>query len=66
MIKLELLEPCQNCKDFEPIKTNEFDTFYEGGCCYYATVTCGNTEKCRALIQYLQKYLQKEVKKNGE
>ena len=61
MIKLELLEPCQNCKDFEPIKTNEVDTFYDGKCYYYATVTCENTEKCRALIQYLQK----EIEKNG-
>ena len=62
MITLQLLEPCENCPKFTPVKTNEFDTFHEFEVEHHATVTCKNIGICSELLEYLKK----EAKKNGK
>ncbi len=63
MIKLELLDACQNCPDFDPIKTNGYDLMCMGEVIERnCTITCENIEECRALLDYLKK----EEKKNGK
>ncbi len=59
MINLELLDACQNCPNLEPIKTNEFDAFYQGDIQHHITISCENIEKCRALLKHLQKEVEK-------
>lgn len=62
MIKLELLDACQNCPDLQPIKTNGVELMCMGEVIERTcTITCVNIDKCRVLLEYLQK----EVKKNG-
>ena len=61
MITLELLEPCQNCTSLDPVKSSEFDTFCRGESEHHCTITCGNIDKCKRLLEYLSK----EVKNNG-
>ena len=62
MIKLELLDACHSCQHFEPIKTNNHTLMYEDTVVEITCdITCSNIEKCRALLEHLQK----EVKKNG-
>ena len=62
MIKLDLLPVCDNCPEFEPVKTGEYNIMcmgevVESNC----TITCENMDKCKAMFEYLQK----EVKKDG-
>ena len=61
MINLELLGACQNCPNLEPVKASEFGVFYESKNEYHSTITCENIDKCRALLEHLEK----EVKKDG-
>ena len=61
MIYLELLDACQNCSNFQPTKTGEYDVLYGGKPEHHCTVTCENIEKCKTLLAYLRK----EEKKNG-
>ena len=62
MIQLNLLDACHKCKDFEPKKVHLYNTIvnFDYIPCY--DVTCENIEKCRALLDYLKK----EVNKNGK
>ena len=61
MIKLKLLNACQNCPDFEA-KSTHIGMVTRGfniePCCQ---VTCVHINKCSALL----KHLEKEVKKDG-
>ena len=61
MITMELLDACQNCSNFEPIKTGTYDVLYGGEAEHHCTVTCESIDKCRALLVYLRK----EEKNNG-
>ena len=62
MIKLNVLDYCQNCKDFEPETTN-IDTHYIGNTSDRVTlISCRNEVKCRALYDHLKN----EMLKNQE
>ena len=57
VIKLDVLDACENCLDFEPVSTSGIhlngDVFHR--------VTCENISKCQSLL----KHLQMEVDKDG-
>ena len=60
MIKLDLLDACKNCIHFEPKLDGVIISTMLGDTTDY-TVVCENRDKCKALLEHLQK----EVKKNG-
>ena len=62
MITIDLLDICQNCRDLEPEKTNEFDTWGSNDIEHYCTLTCEHIDRCRRLM----KHIQKEVEKDGD
>ena len=62
MITLDLLPVCEDCPEFEPVKTDNYNIMHfgkvvESNC----KITCENIDKCKAILEYLQK----EVRKNG-
>ena len=61
MIELELLGACENCHDFEAKSEyiGDIQSGFNVEPCYQ--VTCVNMNKCRALLEHLEK----EVEKNG-
>ena len=61
MITLDLLEACENCKDFSAVSENTVNVITVDRVDYHHIVTCANIDKCKALL----KHLQKEVKNNG-
>ena len=61
MIRLDLLEPCENCPDLYPIKTGEFTTRCGYDEEHHCTITCENINRCKSILEYLTK----EVNKNG-
>lgn len=56
MIKLELLDACQNCPDLDPIKTNSVDLMCMGEVIERnCTITCSDINKCKALLDYVRR-----------
>lgn len=62
MITLDLLQACENCKDFEAVSGDRIDVISVNRVEYHHIVTCENIDKCRALLEHLQK----EDKNNGK
>lgn len=56
MIKLNVEDYCQNCKNFEPIK-NELYADLDNVC---QVVTCEHAYICDAIFVHILNYLQKE------
>ena len=61
MITLQLLEACENCQDFDPVRTQDWELLDINKVEYHHTISCSNINKCKALL----KHLTKEVNKNG-
>lgn len=61
MIELNVLNACHNCLDFKAKSEYLYDTVVNFESTPYHEVTCVNMNKCRALLEHLEK----EVEKNG-
>ena len=60
MIKVNLMEMCDNCPLFDvTVTSHEYD--FNGERVYDRTITCNNICMCEMHLEYLRK----EVKKNG-
>ena len=63
MIKLNLLEACHDCTEFEPIKTKCHTLMYgDEVVSTSCEIICKHLGKCRALLEHLEKEAEKDGK----
>ncbi len=61
MININLLDACENCPDFCAVSDCVEEMVSLNGVTYCHEITCENIDKCRALLEHLQKEVKKDV-----